>query len=246
MTSIVMAAMLATSQENYSMQTTNAFLSKIEKAYEQKLCAAGTIRLTVDVPQQDRMIIDTNLQYLRPGRIYIYQKQKVGKGKSQFMVSDGKVFKYIPRPLSSWTTAKDYYVELVRKRDGSFQTVEEMYLAGAQGVMDRSIPLDIIMAGKLGVTDARKLLAGSIRAEDAEVGGVKCEMYTGRFRPGHTQAPIFWFELAMTPGGELKRFRTQESIQANTGAPVKVNWTWEVDVAINDETKVDKKYFKVP
>lgn len=217
------------------------------KKYQNKLCANGNITWTVQSPK-DSLKVRTDFQYLRPNKIWILQQSVGGSSrKSGTIVCDGKYFVYRPDNKTTIETRRDLVKEPVREaRTGRLLTIDEIFIIGSTGLLDRSVPLDIVM-GRLDNVDHLDRLLGDVKpAGEATVNGKECDLYSGKMRRVYNADPTIPYTLAISKSNELIQMKTVETIMGENKQAVTFHMTWDVSVTLNDEKQIQQKFFALP
>ncbi len=216
------------------------------KHYQDRLCANGNITWTIESPK-DSLKVRTDFQYLRPNKFWLLQQSVGGSRRTGSIISDGKYFVYKPVNEDRVPSKKDYVMEPIKEaRSGKLLTVDEIFIVGAPGLIDRSVPLDIVMGRPDNVAHLDKLL-GVVKISGTEqVNGQECTIITGTMRTIYTAAPSIRMTMAISKENELVQLKTVESIAGDNKQPITFHMTWDVSVTVNDEKQIQQKFFKLP
>lgn len=221
-------------------------LLKTVKTYQNKLCATGNIVWNIKSPK-DGLRINTVFQYMNPNRVYIYQQMVGGAGKKGLLVSDGKFYVFrIPNNSTFYDNSPLQSAPVREVRSGRLLTVNEIYIAGAQGLLDNSLALDFVMGREDNDIHLKQSLANVTLDGEAKVNGQDCQIVKAMLRPIYTAPPTIPITFAINSKNELVQITDVESYKIDQNAPIKMNMTWDIEATVNDETKVQEGLFKLP
>jgi hypothetical protein len=244
MISWILAGVLAFQQPAPSAPTPTAakLVSLMLARYAQAKTVFGNIRL-VQTSQNVSLEIDTSLAMERPDLIYLHQVKPNSNKAPADLVSDGVQFAYtaIPSPLSP-----PKLIESVYPAQMPPQHVGEMYFCILPGLLDHSVPLDVVIGRRdhlaLLITElAQFSLKGS-----STLRGISVYEIAGDWKDAMRNQISGTFELYVTPAGDLVRFvrhhffGVSPKYLMNNHLPfdafpngVPVDETWDADLTVD-------------
>ncbi len=208
----------------------------------------GNIKLTVAAAQGSASL-STQLQYERPAKLYILQQKQVANPDPEFpskwlVTSDGSMFSYSV-PNDKFLAAPTLrLVEPVKNPRVKIEhTIATIYGASAKSIGDRSMPLDIAIAGRddlvyrIAQWETREINGSKV------IGGKNCWLVTGKYRPYAGAQAVGTYQMAITKEGDLLQYVEKQSVAADRGIQVEVVSQWDVNLTVDG--KVDPALFKV-
>lgn len=235
MTSLLaLSALLSASQEVSASKLISEMFSK----YSSAQTMTGSIRLQQSVGQQGGVLL-TDLQFERPGKLYINQTAQSPKSKSWLVTADGKRFSY-QDPIEG---SSKRLIETM-KPEGKSLTIADVYTASSKSIGDRSVPLDIAIGRNEDLRFVSGQWASLQYAGSFETEGVQLHRIVGDWRAYGNAAVSGKFTLLMTQAHELKRYIVEETWQIN-GQSMPVMSVWNVDLKLNGAVDPSKFVVKI-
>jgi outer membrane lipoprotein-sorting protein len=223
--------------------TASALVSKVLAYYSGAQSMVGTIRFT-QTAQSRSVVVETNLQFERPSKLYIRQELIAGERMLWLVVSNGTEFSYNTPENLPGATNLPRLIESV-SQNGLTLDVPKIYKAAASSIGDRSAPLDIA----IGHPEDLKSLTfqwatlesrGRVRLGEEEV-----DLVAGRWRPYGSAPASGQYEMYISPTGELRRYVVLESVspQGANGAVLEIRSVWDVRLKVG--AAVNQALFKI-
>jgi hypothetical protein len=246
MTAALFATTLLLSAPQGQQPSAAELVGKTFAHYNSAQSATGKIRMTQTMMNHS-VVIDTELQFERPSKLYIKQVQSSKAGSKTWLVtSDGKNFSYDP-PAVVITRTTTRLMEAI-EQNGRTLDYRDVYRAAVDSLGDRSAPLDVVIGRREDLDFFRNQLATVKYAGKERVGDTDVHVVTGDWRE-YGRAPVSGtYQMLITDAGELKRYARKETLAVNVGGgqslpPQDVLTIWDVDVKVNG--KPDAALFKV-
>ena len=221
-------------------------VSKVFLKYYNARSLSGTIvQETTDGKGVVR--ITTKVNYERPNRVSILQDYKGGNGLMLSLVGDGVKFAYDPpRTAKVKPKPRERLFELVRvERTGTnvafVHGVGEMYHAAHVSLMPSTL-LDLAVAHKEHLSDFKINVRTLALQGMVDLGGQKAYYITGQWQPYHGATPTGTYELWVSLGFDLLKFRLVEQY-SDGRTSVKATTTETASLKVN--VPVDQTLFVV-
>jgi hypothetical protein len=192
---------LALSLQDSRPPDPSALVSKMIQRYHGAATIGGTVGTRLRWDDQE-LTIQTTLWLERPGKLYLKQVTSVG---STFLVTaDGNEFSY-DKPLSGQVEDLQRGGRLLEAQAG--KTLQDVYAIASLSIAERSTPLDLAIAR---IDDLRMLRNQwvSVEAGPDQRGGTETLLtVVGKWTSNPEYGTLGKFEMAITPEGDLRRFR---------------------------------------
>jgi hypothetical protein len=223
----------------------SALVSKMLARYYGAQSLVGKLTLTqtaVHPKERGETTGVTDLQYQRPGKLYVRQaiNSQATKGTAR-IVSDGSRFLYsLPKDESLGTDApsnRELVEDVLQFNPREQKTqplgVGEIYAIGRTGLYLRPEPLDVAI-GLRG--DLERFKTQLVNVEDQgeqTFKGRTVHVVGGSWRE-YADAPISGlYQLVLTADGDLIRYTRKENLEGPPGQPpVAITTVWDVDLTI--------------
>ncbi len=209
----------------------------------------GTIKLTVST-KEGSAALDTTLQYERPNKLYIFQRKRVAnpdpESPSQWLVtSDGNMFSYnVPNDRFHAAPTLRLVEPVNNQRVKIEHDIASIYHAASKSIGDRSMPLDVAIAGKDDLLYRVGQWASRALQGTKEIAGKTAFLVGGDFRPYNGTDVIGTYQMAITADGELLNYMEKQHVGVEGRPnPVEVISNWEVRLQIDGQ--VNQGLFKV-
>ncbi len=245
MTTLFAAAAILGAQEAPTQWKGPDLVSRMLTTYHNRRSADGTITLTLRMGNESSRLI-TDVTYLMPSRLHIFQRSERPPIRRSIIVSDGRNFMYSRPNISRWEDIKEYLFEPVQAADGRLQLVGDIYAAGTASMLDRSIPLDIVINRRADLEYLRMRLANLTYAGRAKLGNEEMHRVTGLLRliPGEkpTDPCIFWIDDNFM----LRRFEVSEKHEdKETRRTLSFVLQWDLNITLDEVDKIDRNRFTI-
>lgn len=218
-------------------------ISKMLARYAEAKSLTGKIEYS-QTAGQTSVKGQTELQYLRPDKLYVQQVFNSWRGKETYrIVSDGKRFVYnLPERLRE----PGHYDELTERvqQQGRNLEVRDMYGIGASGLFDKSVPLDIAIGRIDDLKIFRAQLATVNYLGQEKIDGQEAFLIGGEWKQYAEAAVSGSYKMAITDGGDLLAYSIKETVaQADAKLPpTDVVTSWKVMLTVNGNP--DERLFK--
>jgi hypothetical protein len=228
-------------------------VGKMLRNYDSAQTLTGTIRFTQSV-QNVSIVIDTNLQWAKPAKLFIRQDRRSSDPRTYFVTSDGKTFSY-DLPEDRAGAPGERLFEPV-SQPGRTLDYRDIYAAASRSLGDRSAPIDIAICRTEDLKFIRGQWATMEFAEKPGPDGVR--VIVGDWRQ-YANAPASGsFEMWITDDGDLKKYVQRETFQPEASAldekfrphpvplnvgPLQITSVWDVNLKVNGAP--DPSLFKV-
>ena len=236
-TLLLLASAQGTTGEAAPKMTAVKVISNMLAHYHQLQSLTGTINLQVEAKASTGSVtqgIQTELQFEKPGKLYLRQV-KLGSQPSEWLItSDGETFSYnVPKGLP-YSKSK----RLVENVNG--KSIPEIYAASVLSVGDRSAPLGIAMNWN---DELRRIVAewpvcqlmGEVNWQGSKVWKI-----SGKFKDRPDGDQIGDFVLVIDHDGNLLEYQTVQSIATPDAVghldakhPIRLSQTWLVNLQPN-------------
>lgn len=224
-------------------------VEKMLARYHAAKTLTGTIKLTVST-KEGSAALDTTLQYERPNKLYIFQRKRVAnpdpESPSQWLVtSDGTMFSYnVPNDRFHAAPTLRLVEPVNNQRVKLEHDLASIYSAASKSIGDRSMPLDVAVAGKEDLLYRAGQWASRQLQGTKEIAGKTAYLVGGNFRPYNGAEVIGKYQMAITADGELLNYIEEQYIGVEGRPdPVRIVSTWEVQLQIDGQ--VNQALFKV-
>jgi outer membrane lipoprotein-sorting protein len=201
---MILAALLALaplSQE--AGQSPQQVLSQMIKRYYDAQSLGGTFSTLVEW-DKERLVIETELWYERPGKLFL--RQTTNLGFSFLVTADGQEFSY-DKPLSGIPEDLAAGGRLMEAQVG--RTIADVYTISSLSIAERSTPLDLAIAR---IDDLRMLRNQWVTVEEGgteEVDGVAHRKVVGKWTSNPEYGVLGTYALWVGPQGDLRRVLIQ-------------------------------------
>ena len=244
-TTLLAASALMGAQEARPQWTGPDLVSKMLATYHNRRSADGTITLTLRMGNESSRL-RTDVTYLMPSRVHIFQRSERPPIRRSILVSDGRTFMYSRPNISRWEDIKEYLFEPVQAADGRLQLVGDIYAAGTASMLDRSIPLDIVINRRADLEYLRLRLANVAYGGRAKLGNEEMHRVTAMLRliPGEkpTDPCVFWIDDNFM----LRRFEVQEKHEDKESQRVlSFVMQWDLNITLDQVDKIDRSRFTI-
>ncbi|MBS1718129.1 MAG: hypothetical protein JSS72_10415 [Armatimonadetes bacterium] len=206
----------------------------------ERLTAKITLKVTTGMG--DSGVMDTIIQYEKPSLVYIKQSQG---SENKYIISDGKMFTY-PRPPYVHGDSSQFIEPVVNH--GFPLDTRDIYGVGAVALLDRSIPLDILMGRAVDVKQAATCWIDLRDAGTVDYNGVVARRIVGRWRPEPTGDEAGKYEILIDEKTlSLLHYKVQQMISpADQKGRILTPTTYTSDYSITSDTTspVDRSLFK--
>lgn len=220
-------------------------VSRMLATYHNRRSAQGKITLVIKAANQG-LRVNTELSYLMPSRLYISQRSEGRTPRSALVISDGKQFMY-PAPRTSRIVNQSPFVyERVESANGKLQLVGDIYGAASSSLIDRSVPLDIVINRRTDLEYMTLLLSNLRYTGKRAAGSEQWHTVEGNIRLSPADPPSnrcrFWIDENFF----LRRFETEETYRADDGATdITTVWTWDLNIKLDDVDNIDRSRFTI-
>jgi len=220
-------------------------VGRVFEKYSKADSVAGSIKCT-QTAQNATVITQTDLQFDRPGKIYLYQTRTGSKGRQWLLVSDGKIFSY-DRPATGGDIefGKLRRTEAVTQHDFT-QKIQDLYMAAEHSLGDLNAMLDVAISSNSRLSRLKGQWAtlgykGKIKAED----GRTLQVVGGNWRDSENVPSTGQYLMYFTEDSEFVKYETSQSFAFPTVSkePVIVHTVWESTLKIG--AKTDPALYKV-
>lgn len=218
--------------------TAGAVISKMLAHYTGASSLVGQIRLTVTAMKVSSTL-DTIVQFEKPSFVFVRQFAEATPTDVRLIVSDGKHFSYNMKPIFG-SPKGDRLIEAVNQ-NGIIQTCQDIFGAGAQGLKDRNLPLDLAFGKRADLQYRRNQWATHEMLGHEQVGGVDTYVIGGDWREYATALVTGTYKMWITDAGDLLKYQETGLVLPNPevagqlGAQ-QVTSTWDVDLKIGAQT----------
>ncbi len=203
--------------------------------YQKTVWAQGQVMLTVSAGGQSTKVL-TDFAYEKPSKLYIKQTRSAGPGA--LITCDGSLLTY-NNPSDNYTDSKPPRLKERVDNGRKLLTIGDLYKACAASLVDRSSPLDLIMAHPEDAKFFAYQLV-NIRTAEAAAGRVG---YVGDFR-AYGRAPISGkFHLVLSSAGDIQLYEVDETYMGNNSTPIRTRFSWSAQVELDG--KLNRSVFKV-
>ncbi len=202
----------------------------------------GTITLTQTYSGKTATI-DTQLAYEKPGLLYIRQDARMSNGLTALVVSNGNFFKYT---IPVETGGKPGQMLFESLRDGNkIMDYTGVYTAGSKSLIDRSQPLDIVIAKREDLVLVNQTWATLEWGEPTKFGEQVAWLVTGDWREEERARPVGKFGMWITEAGDLLRYEIKEVLKLDAKSPaMTMTSTWAVQMQV--DAKPNPELFRLP
>lgn len=245
MTTLFAAAAILGAQEAPTQWKGPDLVSRMLTTYHNRRSADGTITLVITAANQG-IRVNTQLSYLMPSRLYLNQRSEGRTPRSALVISDGKQFMY-PAPRTSRVLNQSPFVyERVESANGKLQLVGDIYGAASSSLVDRSIPLDIVINRRSDLEYMALLLTNLRYTGKKAAGSVEWHTVEGNIRLSPADPPSnrcrFWIDDEF----HLRRFETEETYKADDGVTnITTVWRWDLNITLDEVDKIDRNRFTI-
>lgn len=224
-----------------AQDTTKLTAAKLLSAMFAKYSASTATKGTITMRQSLSGVtvqVDTKVQFENPSKLYIRQDRKSSDPGTAIITSDGKYFSYnLPSEVSGSSHPKRL-VETVVQR-GSKLVVRDIYAITNSSLIDRSMPLDILIARPEHLRYRKSQWVTLVLS----AGQNGTYVVSGTWREDDSSQPNGKFEMNLAKDGTLKRYVVRESISVDGRAPELVTTDYSVDLETN--AKCAQELFKL-
>lgn len=220
--------------------TPASLVSKMFARYYEAKTVTGTVTMKQTLGSL-AIECTTELQYERPGKLYVRQRMTGAQAKSALVTADGKTFSY---NTPDYLPGSENVKRLIEKMDTAFGKLDigDVYSAAAKSLADQSVPLDVAIGRKDDLTFRKNQWATLVYGGKVALGGESVHKVVGRYRAFQAANPSGDFEMLLSEAGDLRRYTLKSTLQAD-GRPLTVQATWEVRLAVGGTP--DPKLFTV-
>jgi hypothetical protein len=201
----------------------------------------------------------TQIQFERPGKLYLLQTRDKPQPGQRLVISDGKLFVYdVPAGLSVGDKNKDERLAEHMDVYGKVMTIKDVYNAASSSIFDRSVPLDVAISRLEDLRFDRDQWITLSDAGMADVAGQQGHKITGPWRPiGYVldnqgnptpERPAGAFSMVIDDDGDLLYYSVTQTVtlRASDGhvmPPQEVTTAYEVHFTVGG--KPDPSLFTV-
>lgn len=246
---VLLAVCCGTSQQE---PTAKDLIQKMLVTYHEAKTLTGSVHLTVSAQGAGSASLNTNIQYERPSKLYLFQKKQVSNPEPDvplqwLITSDGNMFSY-QVPNDKWASAPGLrLVEPVNNpRVSKPQTIANIYAASSKSIGDRSMPLDIAIADRNDLIYRRGQWIDYALTGQKEINGRTGSIIKGKLRMYSGAEQAGEYQMVVTKEGELLQYVEQVKVATGDGPNppfTTITSQWNVDFKVNG--KVDPALFKV-
>jgi hypothetical protein len=240
------------SSSPYQEPTAKDLIQKMLAVYHGAKTLTGTVQLTVTAEGAGSATLNTNLQFERPAKLYLFQKKQAQnpdpEQPSQWLVtSDGEKFSYqIPNDRYPSAPGLRLVEPVVNPRVNVNHTIGSIYAASSKSIGDRSMPLDIAIAERNDLVYRRGQWMTYGNSGSKDIRGKTGYIVGGKFRMYASGPETGTYQMVITSDGELLQY--VEKVNVATSQDQNPNYVtvvsqWDVDLKINGA--VNAALFKV-
>jgi hypothetical protein len=228
----------------------SALVSKMFALYAGAHSLQGTIRMTQSVPGTT-VTLDTTLAFEAPSKLFIRQMLNSSSNPRQWLVtSDGQLFTYDypDKERFAAVAPRGRLLEAVVPSRGHVLDYREIYRAAALSLGDRSVPLDLAIAGSDELQAIRDQIATVQVTGKQKLGDENLNVVAGDWREYGNAPASGTFQMLITDDGQLRRYSRKEMLAMNLPnglnvEPKPVTTVWDVRLELNP--KIDPVTFSV-
>ena len=199
----------------------------------------GTIKMTQSA-QGVNLHITTDLQFDRPGNLYIHQVRDGSRSKQWTVTSNGIIWTYDRPDTQDPHMGPNRHVEYVTQNNFTM-TLPDFFAAASHSLGD----INPILIAAISSKDWLKRLAGQwatlTYVGPTTVNGVAVDEVAGKYREGVGHSQSGDYEAYLTPSGDLLRYVLKQKLafQGVTKDPLVVTTVWESDLHLGAVTNKD-------
>jgi hypothetical protein len=216
--------------------TPAGLISNMFAYYTSAVTLAGSIRMTQEA-QGRAVVTDTDVQFVRPNRIYVRQSEHGGEGRSFLLTSDGQTFSYDkPKDIQGPARCVEYTRTAYQLLD-----LSDIYTATLNSIVDPSPILNVAIGRKPDLIRLTGQLLDYRIVGSYKDGSDTIYQIAGQYAtaPNHPVAGKYQIDVSET--GAFRRFVIKQYYAVPGHAnmpPVEVTTTWvstlQVDAKTND------------
>ncbi len=203
--------------------TSGQVISKVFARYDQLSKATGSIQF-VQSYGNISVTVSTKVQFEMPDKVYLYQERKSSNPGSVIVTSDGKHFSY-HLPPDEPTSIGKRLVETVVQAAKTYDC-RDIYAVAAGGLLDRSVPLDLLFGRRSDMALFRDQLD---TIEPVQMSGENF-VITGRWREYKTAIPAATYRLEVTPEFDIIRYTLRQPFQIEGMGTQDLVSDWKTDL----------------
>jgi len=225
---------------NPDKTTAAQIMSKVFSRYADAQTAVGTVKMTqtaLDVT----LNIDTELQFDRPGKIYLHQTRNGTHARQWLLTSNGKVFSY-DRPDEK--LGRDRYQEWVNQ-NGVEQKIGDLYMASEHSLGELNAILDVAISQPGRLKLLMRQWATLTYKGRVTLNGDLVQKITGEYRENPNGPANGQFEIYVSEAGDFLRYVVyQRFVFPNqTKEPIDVKTVWDSSIKLG--VKTDENLYRV-
>lgn len=239
------SAVATSAQQQPVPQSSAEMISRVLATYYNNVQGAGKIDLEVTAGGQT-LKVTTDYQFQRPNKFYLKQQMHKAGAKPLMVICDGTAFAYPVANHSLESNKWSYVFEPLRQRDTRLRTIDEVYAAGAVGLQDRSLVLDLVVARRSDIVFISKSLFDYKYHGRHKVNGQDTYLVSGQFKSNLVEKSRGAFKMYISDDFKLVRYVTQESVEVQNGKSVTTQMAWNLTSSVNEEVKINKSLFVIP
>jgi len=227
---------------NPTKLSASQIMSKVFSRYASAQTISGTVKMS-QTARDVTVHINTELQYERPGKIYIHQARDGSHPQQWLLTSDGREFSY-DRPEGAF--GRDRFVEWV-SQNGVDQKIQDLYMAAEKSLGEQNAVLDIAVSQPNRLKLLLKQWATLSYDGRVTVNGDQVHKITGQYRENVDLPPAGTYEIDVSENYDLVRYITDErrvfSVPKQGAVELNLHTEWDSNLQVG--AKVQPNLFRV-
>lgn len=238
MVALVLGALLQSATSPNAQEGVGQLVSRMLKVYADTRQLDGQIVLTAS-DGHGTTKMTTDVAYDAPSKILVRQVAVGSEGRTVIVISNGQKFVYTAPDYLHDTTLLEEPINL----NGYIRQYREIFGVAGQSLIDRSVPLLILIAQP---DDLKEVVKRFITVDDlgsSTINGRSCRLVGGTYREVVGGSTFSKYRMAIDEKAQLVQFALQQTYVSDTER-MTLNLVWDVNVRTG--VAPDSARFRLP